>query len=127
MSWRRGLIRLWIVASLAWGIIVGAFLLPLTDVEAYFAYWQYRITQPELLQRAELKRSEIEDISSARTILEHPDCHKYISESQRSSEMPQKLTNDDVGRLLCQYAQKKSKAKHWKKNNLKPLFRSLIV
>jgi hypothetical protein len=104
MSWRRGLIRLWMVISLLWGTISGALLWPTSEVENYAAYWHLRLFQRDLFRDAEGNRAQIDKISDARRTLEGDDCRDYMPQSL--DNLPQQLTRKELGYLFCRDAHK---------------------
>jgi hypothetical protein len=81
MSWRRGLTRLWIVASFLWGTICVALFWPTSKAETYAAYWRLRLLQPSLFRDAGVNRDQIDKISDAHRTLEGDDCRDYTPTS----------------------------------------------
>jgi hypothetical protein len=50
MNWSRGLLRLWLVASLLWAAPVGWLAWPGDAPQEYARYWYYRVAHPEILE-----------------------------------------------------------------------------
>ena len=119
MSWRRGLTRLWIVASLLWGAICVALFWPTSEAETYAAYWRLRLFQPSLFRDAEVNRDEIDKISDAHRILEGDDCRDYTSTSL--DNLPHELTRKELGYLFCQGAHKTLNAETAHQIKLEPV------
>jgi hypothetical protein len=104
MSWRRGLTRLWIVASLLWGTISVALFWPTSEAETYAAYWRLRLFQPSLFRDAKVTRDEIDKISDAHRILEGDDCRGYTPTTP--DNLPHQLTLKELLAGDCRGAHK---------------------
>jgi hypothetical protein len=122
MSWRRGLNRLWIVASLLWGTICALFW-PASEVETYAAYWRLRLLQPSLFRDAEVNRDEIDKVFDARRILEGDDCRDY--KPTTIDNLTHQLTLKELIALECQGAHKTLDAESAYQIKLEPVVQIL--
>ena len=50
MNWTKGLLRLWLVASLLWAVPVGWLTWPGDAPQEYLRYWYCRVAHPEILK-----------------------------------------------------------------------------
>jgi hypothetical protein len=112
MNWKRGLLRLWILASILWGAISVALFWLTSELANYAAYWHLRLFQSGLFRDAELNRAQIGKILEAHHTLDGEDCRDYTDESLnnlRSDEkrdMMHTVTRKELGYIFCQDAKK---------------------
>ena len=111
-SWRRGLLRLWIIASVLWGAISVALFWPTSEIANYAAYWHLRLFQSGLFRDAELNRAQIGKIFEAHRTLDGEDCRDYTDRSLdnlRSDEnrnIMHTVTRKELGYIFCRDAKK---------------------
>lgn len=126
MHWRRGLLRLWIVASFLWGAICIVLFWPTREVGDYTAYWHLRLFQPGLFGDAEGSRIQIEKIFEAENILDKESCRDYTARSldnlrfDESHGILHTLTWKEMEYLFCDDAQKTLDARTAYQKTLEP-------
>lgn len=110
MNWRRGLLRLWIIASVLWSAISVALFWPTSEVANYAAYWHLRLFQSGLFREAELNRAQIGKIVEAHRTLDGEDCRDYTDRSldnlrsDQNRNITHVVTKEELGYIFCQDA-----------------------
>jgi hypothetical protein len=90
LNWTRGLLRLWLVASLLWAVPVGWLTWPGDAPQDYARYWYYRVAHREVLEeRAANEAATAEQRDAA-----------WAEIDARYDGRPHALTSDELQEVL---------------------------